>query len=245
MPGRLSHDSPPVSDLNRAIRSGDVAALDALLDEHEGLASARIQRRGGTITPLHLATDWPGYYPNGPEVVRILVTRGADPNAATEGSGNPETPLHWAASSDDVDVAEALVDLGADVIVPGGSIGTPLANAVGYGCWHVARLLVARGAPVEHLWQAAALGLTDRVVELLDATSPTADEVDHAFWQACHGGQLRAAQVILARGAEIDATPWHSDRTPLDIAGGADTRRAALTEWLRERGAHSSGAGAA
>jgi len=32
--------------------------------------------------------------------------------------------LHWAASSDDADVAEALIDGGADVEAPGGSIGT-------------------------------------------------------------------------------------------------------------------------
>jgi hypothetical protein len=236
----LNHDSQPALDLSHAIRSGDSAALNVLLDKHEGLASARIERHGGTITPLHLATDWPGYYPDGPEVVRILVAKGADANAATEGSGNPETPLHWAASSDDVDVAEALIDLGADVMVPGGSIGTPLANAVGYGCWHVARLLVARGAPVEHLWQAAALGLTRRVVEVLDAAPATTDELNHAFWQACHGGQLRTAQVILSLGAEIDATPWHSEQTPLDIAGETDTRRATMTEWLRKHGAHSA-----
>jgi hypothetical protein len=43
-----------------------------------------------------------------------------------------ETPLHYAASSDDLEVAEALIDGGADLEVPGGSIGTPLDNAVGY-----------------------------------------------------------------------------------------------------------------
>jgi hypothetical protein len=42
-------------------------------------------------------------------------------------------------------VAEALVDGGADIEAVGGSIGTPLGNAVGYGCWHVARRLVKRG----------------------------------------------------------------------------------------------------
>ncbi len=51
-----------------------------------------------------------------------------------------ETPLHYAASSDDVDVAEALIEGGANIETPDGSIGTPLDNAVGYGCWHVARL---------------------------------------------------------------------------------------------------------
>ena len=35
---------------------------------------------------------------------------------------------------------------------PDGSIGTPLANAVGYGCWDVARLLDARGADIDQPW---------------------------------------------------------------------------------------------
>ena len=40
-----------------------------------------------------------------------------------------------------------------------GVAGGPLGNAGGYACWHVARLLVARGARVDALWQAAALGM--------------------------------------------------------------------------------------
>jgi hypothetical protein len=31
-------------------------------------------------TLLHVATDWPGYLPNGPEIVRVLIEHGADPN---------------------------------------------------------------------------------------------------------------------------------------------------------------------
>jgi ankyrin repeat protein len=96
---------------------------------------------------LHVVTDWLGYFPNGPQVVRVQIEAGADPDARP--SPGDETPLHWAVSSDDVDVAEALIDGGADVDTPRGSIGTPLANAVGDGCWHVARLLVARGAGVD------------------------------------------------------------------------------------------------
>lgn len=81
-------------------------------------------------------------------------------------------PFHWAASSDDVDVAAALIDGGADIEAADGSIGTPLDNAVGYACWHVAQLLVARGAVVDKLWHAAALGLMDRLAELLDERIP-------------------------------------------------------------------------
>ena len=113
-----------------------------------------------------MMTDWPGYFPNGPRIVQILIAAGADPNACTT-PAPPETPLHYAASSGDADVAEALIDGGADLEVPGGSIGTPLGNAIGCGCWNVARLLVLRGARVERLWQAAALGILPRVEVLL------------------------------------------------------------------------------
>jgi hypothetical protein len=45
-------------------------------------ASARLATgSSGLRTPLHVVTDWPGYYPNGPEVVRLLIAAGADPNA--------------------------------------------------------------------------------------------------------------------------------------------------------------------
>jgi hypothetical protein len=118
-------------------------------------------------------------------------------------------PLHWAASSDDVDVAESLVAGGASLEAKGASIagGTPLDNAVGYGCWRVARLLVERGAKVEKLWHAAALGLLSRVTEMCTgALQLTPEDLNDAFWQACHGGQRRVAEYLHARGADLNWT---------------------------------------
>jgi uncharacterized protein len=152
-------------------------------------------------------------------VVRLLIEAGADPSAPSA-DGPSETPLHWAASNDDVEVAAALIEGGADIEAPGASIagGGPLDNAVGYGCWHVARLLVERGARVDSLWQAAALGMTERVVELLAADPPpTQQELDEAFWRACHGGQLRMAELLLARGADVNAKTGYSDQAPRDL----------------------------
>src|SRR5215475_5668918 len=138
-------------ELRLAVHAGDVEAVQRLLRNDPALATARLGSKDrGTATPLHLVTDWPGYFANGPRIVRLLIDAGADPNALTTRRGaetagpGDETPLHYAASSDDADVAEALIDGGADIEKPDGSIGTPLDNAVGYGCWHVARLLVAR-----------------------------------------------------------------------------------------------------
>jgi ankyrin repeat protein len=239
----LAPTDPSAVRLTEAIRSGALDELARLLEEQPELADARIAGRpGGWRTPLHIAADWPGYFPNGPAVVRLLIQAGADPSAPSA-EGPSETPLHWAASSDDVDVAAALIDGGADVEAPGASIagGGPLGNAVGYGCWHVARLLVERGARVDALWQAAALGLVERVVELLGADPPpTQEDLDEAFWQACHGGQLRMAELLLAHGADINAIPGYSEQAPLDVAGSTDTRRGQLVGWLRERGARSA-----
>jgi len=240
---RLSEDDPAARALVEAIHAGDVESLRTLLAERSGLASARIvDEKGGSGTALHAATDWPGFFPNGPEVVLMLIGAGADPSAPVEGSWHAETPLHWAASSDDVEVARALIDGGADIEARGASIagGAPLDDAVGYGCWQVARLLVERGARVDRLWHAAALGMIGRAEDLIAAAAPTQQELTDAFWQACHGGQRRMAEHLLALGADLNGTPSWGDDTPLDVAESIDTGRQALVTWLRERGAKNS-----
>jgi ankyrin repeat protein len=244
--GRWIPDDDSVAvELRSAVRSGDVEAVRRLLQNDPTLANARlVGRGGGTGTPLHLVTDWPGYFPNGPQTARLLLEAGADPDALTtsrdaETGPGSETPLHYVASSDDVDVAEALIDGGADIEVPDGSIGTPLDNAVGYGCWHVARLLVARGARVDKAWHAAALGMLDRLGALL-GDDPSAEEVSQAFWHACTAGQRRAAEYLLSRGADLNWEPDYAQGAPLDAASGLSTQQENVVSWLRELGAHSA-----
>ena len=231
-------DDPRAVELVLAVRGGDIDTIRRLLAEDPQLARAGlVDRKGGFKTLLHLVADWPGYFPNGPQIVHLLIQAGADPSFRHP-TRCDETPLHWAASSDDVDVAAALIDGGADIEVPGGSIGTPLANAVGYGCWHVARLLVGRGARIGSLWEAAGLGDRGRVDEFLAADPPpTSSDIDGAFWQACNGGRRRMAEHLLAQGANINAIPEYSHQTALQVAGAADTRRQILVDWLKERGA--------
>lgn len=242
-PGKLIPGSDPVAaELRLAVRTGDVEAIQRSLHNDPALATARIGGRGGgTETPLHLVAGWPGYFPNGPQFVRLLIGAGADPNALTS-PDPPETPLHYAASNDDVDVAEALIEGGADLEVPDGSIGTPLDNAVGYGCWHVARSLVTRGATVDKAWQAAGLGMLGRLEELLDRDPPS-EQVSQAFWHACTGGQRRAAEYLLSRGADLNWEPDYAHGTPLDAASGLSTRQENVISWLRELGARSTSPG--
>jgi uncharacterized protein len=176
--------------------------------------------------------------------VKLLIAAGADPNVRTEGAKNEEgeTPLQWAASNDDVEVAEALIVGGADIEARGGSIagGTALENAIGYGCWRVARLLLNHGAKVEKLWHAAALGMTSMLEKFLqEGSAPSSEEVNHAFWQACRGGYRRTAEYLVARGADLNWIPDYAKETPLEIASraGLDTGREALVNWLRDKGA--------
>jgi len=229
---------PAAVELVLAVHGGDVGTIERLLSEHPGLPRWRIGKPEGFRTALHMVTDWPGYFPRGPEIARLLIDAGADPSPPCA-PGPSETPLHWAASNDDVAVAAALIDGGADIEAPsaGPIAGPPLVNAVAYGCWQVARLLAARGARIGSLWQAAALGDQARVDEFLTADpGPSQEDLDEAFWQACHGGQRRMAEYLLDRGANIDATPDYSDTPPVQVAGEPDTMRSALVSWLRERG---------
>lgn len=216
-----------------AIRAGDVHALAELLTAHPDLARSRLGGIGRR--PLHVVTDWPGYFPNGPQVARLLIDAGAEVDArGPDGTG--ETALHWAASSDDAEVARVLIDAGADIEIPDGSIGTPLDNAIGYGCWNVARLLVARGAKVGKLWHAAGLGLVDRLVELLADPGCAPDSINQAFWHACAGGQRRAAELLLDRGADLTFTPDYGRGSVLDVARNHGTQQTNLIEWLEQLG---------
>jgi uncharacterized protein len=217
-----------------AIHAGDVERLERLLAEQPALATARLtDEHGHERTLLHVLTDWPGHFPRGSETVAVLVAAGADTGAAF-GGPHAETPLHWAASTDDVEVLDALVAAGADVDAPGSVIdgGGPLSDAVAFGQWRAAHRLVDHGARAG-LWQAAGLGLTERLDALL-ADGPPRDEVTNALWCACHGGQREAAERLLAAGADLD---WvgHDDLTPLGAAERSEATE--LADWLRSQGA--------
>jgi hypothetical protein len=129
-----------------AIRSGDVAALNLFLSQNPAAVSARID---GQRTLLHVATDWPGHFPNVRQTIVALAGIGADLNAPFH-ADHSETSLHWAASSDDIDALDALLDLGADIESPGSVIGggAPLSGAVAFGCWRAAHRLISKQFPI-------------------------------------------------------------------------------------------------
>ena len=75
-----------------AIHDGDIARLRHLLAQHPELAAAALgaegPNNGMTRSLLHVATDWPGHYPNGARTVALLAAlRAGEPLARRADSG--------------------------------------------------------------------------------------------------------------------------------------------------------------
>lgn len=211
----LSSQDPLAHAAKQAIHTGDVESLRRILAENPHLATGRID---GQRTLLHIATDWPGHFPNSPAAIQTLVAHGADIDAPFLGA-HAETPLHWAASSNDIAALDALCQAGADLEAPGAVIGngTPIADAVAFAQWEAARRLLHYGA-LTTLWQSAALGLMDRLEAGLATVPPPArEQISKAFWFACHGGQRAAAELLLHHGADLN---WigYDNLSPLQAA---------------------------
>jgi hypothetical protein len=224
--------------LQDALDRGDVSELNRLIAEHPGVSRVLLMDGNGDVGRLlHIYANAPGHRPHPAEIVGALVRDGADIDAPVIGAGHQETALHWAASNDDVELLDALLDAGADIEHPGSSIdgGSPLQSATGYGQMQAVRRLVERGA-VYFVWHAAALGMMPELEGLI-AEAPGPDDLSGALWQAANNGHLGAARLLVEHGADVSwRSPW-SDETPVDVARahGHD----ALAAWLFEQGVGS------
>ncbi len=227
---------PLAQSLMAAIQNGNVEILRKFLESRPEISELRIidaKRVGRTL--LHVATDWPGHFPNVTQTIDLLIERGADPNAPILGANTQETALHWAASNNDVNALDALLDKGANIECPGAIFtnGTAMSDAVVFAQWNAARRLLERGA-LTTLTQSAALGLMDRLATNFERDpKPSSDEITAAFWHACRGGQLHAAQYLLDKGANLNWVGW-DNTTPMDAAQLSGNQE--LVAWLRDRG---------
>jgi uncharacterized protein len=149
------------------------------------------------------------------DAVRSLLTQKVDVNAA---QGDGMTALHWAASHDDLEMTELLLQAGADVKA-GTRIGaiTPLFMACKNGSAAIIEALLKAGAsanlPDEHgttpLMMAAASGSADAVKILLDhGADVNAKEAAHgqtALMFAAALNRVAAIRVLVEHGADLKA----------------------------------------
>ena len=228
-----AHPQRQAFEFATGLRSGDIEKVAQLLADDPSLATAVIN----SCRPLHLYADAPGHRPNAAAIVTALVDAGADVNAHAVDTWHHETALHWAASNDDVELIDVLLDAGADIEHPGSSIGggPPVQSALGYAQWNALRRLFERGATIG-LSHAAALGLMPLVTSLVGSVPlPSQEDLSLAFWNASRAGQLEVSRYLLARGADRDwPAPW-SGQTALDAA--QDQRQGPVFAWLLEIGA--------
>ena len=205
-----------IADVLGAIRRGDAKTVGDLLAARPDLANARDERGN---SPLLIAT-----YAGKHDIVRLLLERGArasffeacalgltadvrrelraDPGLVGQWSHDGWPPLHLAAFFGHRETAEALLDAGADVLAVARNSEANLAiNAAAAGPRvdrrpEIARLLIARGSPVD------------------GRGSPAGHTPLH---EAAFNGDQALVRLLLDEGADRSLRTPEGD-TPLDIA---------------------------
>jgi ankyrin repeat protein len=226
------------------LNSRDVARLAALLADDPALARAKMEHWSdhhsaeplGYIAMLRFDArrlGLPRDLPGTGAVARALLAAGAPVDGAP---GDPETPLITAASYGDAEVARVLIEAGADLEataapnaggIPG---GTALAHAAVFGMTAVVDVLVAAGARVHTIEEAAAAG---DLTGWQTSQTPLQARI-RALVMASDHQRLPVIDQLLAAGTPIDAFDEEWGRQALQVA--ARNGRAASVRHLLARG---------
>jgi ankyrin repeat protein len=196
---------------------------------HRDAAAALLERKADPnakdledLTPLHFASR-AGHE----DVVALLLDKGADPNIRAKLLG---TPLHEAAEHGHLGIVQLLLKQGGLANARSGGSPTPwtpwhAAKEAGHGA--IADLLRShggqdRGAAAVSIHSAAEHGYLGRLEVLLkeDPALIRARDVVHrrtALHWAANNGHLKAAELLLAHGADAGLKDWRGE-TPLDRA---------------------------
>jgi ankyrin repeat protein len=217
------------ADVNAANKAGVTALIRAATDYEKSrllvVAGADVRARTALgNTPLILAARRAG----NSRTVQLLLARGAD---AAERNTAGVGPILAAAASGDAKTVRLLLDAGAQADEfpssnPSGApnlaagFRTPLMWAAYYKDVHMIRLLLDRGAdPNRSTYFGSPLS------------------------QACWSDGFEAAELLLARGANVHARDTIANFTPLHWAAGTESPRQRLVRLLLDHGADPNAAG--
>jgi ankyrin repeat protein len=182
----------------------DANKVWALLDRG---ADVNARSRAGP-TPLLIAAG----SPDGAEVVRLLIDRGADARFGSNGY----TVLMAAVEGGDRSVVQLLLANGADARA---------ANRAGWTALHAAALAGDRGIAEDLL----ARGAKADAAETLQGRTPL-------LWAAA-SGHADLVRLLVDRGADVNARETLGGTTPLICAAASDCGDRALADFLLARGA--------
>jgi ankyrin repeat protein len=258
-------------DVNEAAADGMTALLTALIRHHLEYARFLLDQgadpnKGAGYTPLHWAAgEWGGELSTSvapdsewgafgglsgaerPEMVKLLLTHGADPNArvtrnvrryggagGNAGSLVGATPFLLAAMAADLDVMRVLLKAGADPAATTDSKTTALMLAAG----------LAHAPGVTPITDATALAAVKLTLELGNDVRAANAGGETALHAAAYWGADQVAAFLIEKGASVNAKNRKS-WTPLVIAegiyqGGGLKYFPATAEVLRRNGADTS-----
>ncbi len=147
--------------------------------------------------------------PNATQIMRLLLERGAEPDALCTIYGNHDTALDLLVSSAvpaTAGVQAALVDelcRGGALVNGPGDDGLPLWTAISFGYTEAAEALVRCGARVDSLVLSAALGDLDAVIRYFEPGAATDPPVDHALVEAALHRRRDVVAFLLDHGPDL------------------------------------------
>jgi ankyrin repeat protein len=195
-----------------AVVSGAIDALRGLLDQEPGLIHAR-SPRPHRATLLHYSVangvEAPRQRmpPNAPEVTRLLLAHGADPNATCNLYGGGATPLGLLITSAiplqlglDGEMVRALTQGGATARVE------DLVHCLLHGALRSAQALAEAGVPIDNLFTAAGLEQIPVMTRLLEGGADINARYQGsttALHAAAGNGRRESVRLLLEQGADV------------------------------------------
>lgn len=156
--------------------------------------------------------------------------------------GTSKPAIHTAASNGDRAEVERLLTENMELLKARDPEGlTPLQCAVRAGSREVADLLRSKGARIEDLRTAVALGELETIKELLKLGAPVNEQDSKGvtpLHTACIYGQVAAAELLLDAGARPNAASWGRDGGPrLPLVHAVSLGQVEMVDLLLMRGA--------